>query len=106
AAHAQDLGGRAQPMVGCVEEDVALKGARRFAMEAKLWQGCFKGLWVADAELDLDLNGLHGRSLYRLRECRRSTESYAESSIVRSCCLRWIARLREEKHVPIHLKKK
>jgi hypothetical protein len=34
-------------------------------VEAEPGEGCFKGLQVADAELDLDLNRLHATSLYR-----------------------------------------
>jgi hypothetical protein len=34
-------------------------------VKSELWKSCFKGLQVADAELDLDLNRLHETSLYR-----------------------------------------
>ena len=84
----------AQPMVGRVEENVALKGARRFAVEAKLWEGCFKGFRVADAELDLDLNRLHGRSLYRRRDspsaCLTEDGSFFE---IKPCGVHFLAAL-------------
>ena len=53
------LPGIAQLMRRRVEKDVALKGARRFTVEAEPGERCLKGLQVADAELDLDLNRLH-----------------------------------------------
>src|SRR6185437_1425194 len=84
AAYAQNLGGCPQPMVGRVEEDVALKGARRFAVEAKLWQGCFKGFRVADAELNLDLNRLNGRSLYPFHDFSRSGQSPGATLLARA----------------------
>ena len=68
AAQAQDLTRGAELVRGRVEEDVALKGARRLAAKAELGKDCFKDLRVADAELDLYLNRLHARSLPQARE--------------------------------------
>jgi hypothetical protein len=54
-------------------------------VEAKLWQGCFKGLWVADAELDLDLNRLHGRSLYRFHNLSCPVQLMVKSGYSHPC---------------------
>jgi hypothetical protein len=62
-------------------------------VESEPLDGCFKGFQVADAKLDLDLNRLHGTSLYRFHICPASSATIWHQRL-------YSPRLREEKNVP------
>jgi hypothetical protein len=55
-------------------------------VKTELGERCFKGLRVADAELDLDLNRLHGMSLYRFYISLARSEMREEHIASRSNC--------------------